>query len=186
MKKMTMEKESKFIEFKSRFSNARELTNGQKSEGILTLEPNEEGPPEHIHTKQIEYFEVLFGELTVKIEGQYIKLKIGDRTEIKKGLRHTYFNNTNEKVQAKFGYEPALNIQWMLDTLESSDHKNGGDWNKIPILETGFVLYNLRAEYRLSKLPFWLQDILFGTLSKLAQITGISNKIKLPQNLSKN
>lgn len=171
--------------FSSRFNNARELTNGQKSEGILTLEPFEKGPPEHIHINQTEYFEVMSGELIVKVKGESIKLKIGDRTEIANGDRHTYFNESNKKVVAKFGYEPALNIQWMLDTLEQGDSKNGGNWNKIPILETGFILFNLRKEYRLANLPFWLQDILFGTLSKIADLIGVSKKIDLPKNLIK-
>jgi quercetin dioxygenase-like cupin family protein len=167
--------------FKSRFTNARELTNGQKSEGFLSLEPFEKGPPEHIHTKQKEYFEVISGELTVQIEGKNIKLKAGEKTEILNGQRHTYFNESDKMVEAKFGYEPALHIQWMLDTLESNDAKNGGNWNKIPLFETSYVLFHLRKEYRLAALPFWVQDIIFGTLSKLYQVFGISKKIILPE-----
>jgi mannose-6-phosphate isomerase-like protein (cupin superfamily) len=176
-----MENSSKNKVFVSRFNNTRELTNGKKSEGILTLEPFEKGPPEHIHLKQMEYFEVISGELVVKVDGKSIKLKKGDRTDIKIAEKHTYFNETNEKVVAKFGYEPALNIQWLIDTMESGDKKNGGNWSKIPILETGFVLYYLKNEYRLAKLPFWLQDFLFGILSKLAKLTKTSDKIELPK-----
>jgi Cupin domain len=176
-----MQKTNENVMFKSRFTNAREISNGKLSEGFLSLEPNEKGPPEHIHLMQKEIFEVISGELTVLIEGERRKLKTGDKTEILKGQRHTYLNETDKKVEAKFGYEPALNIQWMLDTLESNDYKNGGNWNKIPLFETAFVLFHLRKEYRLAKLPFWAQDVLFGTLSKMAQMLGIKKKILLPK-----
>jgi quercetin dioxygenase-like cupin family protein len=169
--------------FKSRFTNARELTNGLKSEGLLTLEPLEQGPPEHIHLKQMEYFEVLTGALVVSVNGENKKLKVGERLEIQKGIKHTYFNETSEPMTAKFGYEPALNIEWLIDTMDSGERKNGGDWHKIPLLEQGFVLYYLREEYRLANLPFWLQDIVFGLLSKIAQFSGVSDKIKLPSGL---
>jgi mannose-6-phosphate isomerase-like protein (cupin superfamily) len=171
--------------FKSRFTNVSELTNGLKSEGLLTLEPNEKGPPVHIHMRQLEYFEVVSGELVVRIQGKNNTLKAGERIVINKAESHTYFNATNDKVTATFGYEPALNIQFLLDIFDSGDKKNGGNWNRFPILETGFVLYHFRKEYRLANLPFWLQDLVFGTLSKIAQITRIANKIDLPQNLLK-
>jgi mannose-6-phosphate isomerase-like protein (cupin superfamily) len=179
-----MDEKSRIKEFKSRFTDARETTQGQKSEGFLSLEPFEKGPPEHIHTKQTEYFEVLLGELSIKLEAKIFVLKEGEKIQIEKGQAHTYFNDTNEKVEARFTYEPALNIQWMLDTLESNDKKNGGDWNRIPIFETGYILFNLRDEYRLAKLPFWLQDVFFGTISTFAKILGISKKIKFPENLN--
>jgi quercetin dioxygenase-like cupin family protein len=172
--------------FKSRFGNLSELTKGQKSEGIMTLEPNEIGPPEHIHTQQLEYFEVISGELTVKVDGENIKLRKGEKVDIKKAVKHTYYNETNEIVIAKFGYEPSLNIEFLLDTFDKSEKKNGGDWNKIPILEIGFLLYSFRKEYRLAKLPFWTQDIVFGVLAKIARLTKVSDKIKLPQNLIDN
>jgi mannose-6-phosphate isomerase-like protein (cupin superfamily) len=175
-----MKNETPTTTFQSRFTNARELTNGQRSEGILTLEPNEKGPPEHIHTKQLEYFEVVSGELIVRVNGEDIRLKAGERTEISKSVRHTYFNDTDQKVVAIFGYEPALNIQYLLDTMEMGDKKNGGNWNEIPIFEIGYLLYHFRDEYRLAKLPFWLQDVVFGTFSRMAKITGISDKIRLP------
>jgi mannose-6-phosphate isomerase-like protein (cupin superfamily) len=169
--------------FVSRFTNAEQLTNGQKSEGLLTLKPLEKGPPEHIHTQQLEFFEVVSGALTVKVNGIDFLLKNGERIEIKKGDKHTYFNATNEAVVSKFGYEPALNIQFLLDSFDSGDSKNGGNWSKFPLLETGFLLYHFRHQYRLANLPFWLQDFVFGTLSKIAKWTKMSDKITLPQNL---
>jgi Cupin domain len=167
--------------FKSRFNNAREITNGLRSEGIMVLKPLEKGPPEHIHLLQTEFFEVIEGELIVKENGQDYTLKSGNRKEIIKGQKHTYFNATTENVTVKFGYEPALNIQFMLDIMEKGEAKNGGNWNKFPILETGYLLYNLRKEYRLANIPFWFQNIVFGILSTIAKLTGVSKKIELPE-----
>ena len=48
---------------KLEFNDAREVTRGQRSEGVLTLGPGRDGPGAHIHTQQVEGFEVLSGTL---------------------------------------------------------------------------------------------------------------------------
>ena len=50
---------------KIEFSDARERTRGRRSDGIITLGPGRDGPSAHIHTQQVEGFEVLSGTMVV-------------------------------------------------------------------------------------------------------------------------
>jgi len=51
-----------------------------------------EGPPLHIHIKQVETFHLIEGELTVQVGDQMIEAKPGDFILIPKGVVHTYVN----------------------------------------------------------------------------------------------
>ena len=167
---------------KLEFNDSRELTNGKRSEGKLTIQPGKKGPPPHIHIQQIEGFEVLNGSMVAIINGKETLLKKGETVIVKAGEAHTFRNGSNsEELVARFWYEPALNMEFMLQTLGESAMENGGDWAKAPILPTMYLLYKAREEYRIAGIPFRLQDVLLGAFAGLAKLTGVHKKISLPE-----
>lgn len=166
---------------KLEFNDARERTGGQRSEGILTLGPGNEGPPAHIHTRQVEGFEVLSGTLMLVAGGKAVTVRAGESFLVPAGEAHTFRNgDKTTPVVARFWYEPALNIEWMLQSLGEWAMDRGGDWKKAPLLPAAYVMFILRREYRLAGMPSWAQDVLLGSLAAVARITGQAKRVKRP------
>ena len=166
---------------KLEFNGAREATRGQRSEGILTLGPGREGPGAHIHTQQVEGFEVLSGTLVVVASGRSVTLQAGESYLVAAGEAHTFRNgDKTTPVVAKFRYEPALNIEWMLQSLGEWAMDRGGDWKNMPVLPAAYIMFILRREYRLAGMPSWAQDVLFGSLAALARVTGQAKRVRRP------
>ncbi|MFN8008894.1 MAG: cupin domain-containing protein [Terriglobia bacterium] len=164
---------------KFQFNDARERTSGQRSEGIVTLGPGRNGPRAHIHTRQVEGFEVLSGTLVVVAGGRSVTLQNGESFIVAPGETHTFRNGDKlTPVVAKFWFEPALKTEWMLQTMGAWAVERGGDWNKLPLLPTGYVLLIMRKEYRLAGIPFWVQDVLIGMLAGLAILTGQARRVQ--------
>lgn len=169
------------IDEKLEFNDVRERTGGQRSEGILTLGPGNEGPMAHIHTHQVEGFEVLSGSLVLVVGGTSVTLRAGESFVVPAGQVHKPRNDdTTTSVVAKFWYEPALNTEWMLQSMGEWAMERGGDWRKVPLVPTACLMFRLRGEYRLAGMPFWLQDVLFGILTVVAHITGQATRVGRP------
>ncbi|MFN8348727.1 MAG: cupin domain-containing protein [Spirosomataceae bacterium] len=172
---------------KLEFNRLREQTFGQRSEGIVTLSAGKKGPPAHVHTKQLEGFEVISGQMIAVVNGKQIIANAGDTVLVQAGEAHTFRNGSHsEPMVAKFWYEPALNIEWMLQTMGEDAMQNGGDWAKVPLLPTAYLMYQMRKEYRMAGMPFWLQDALLGLMAGIAKFTGAAKKYLLPETLSHN
>ncbi len=169
---------------KLEFNDTRERTSGQRSEGIMTFGPGRKGPGAHAHTKQLEGFEVISGLMVAVVNGKEVMARAGDTIIVQANEDHSFINgSTTEPLVAKFWYEPALNTEWMLHTLGQDAMKNGGDWEKVSLLPAMYVMYKMRHEYRLSGIPVWLQNIVFGIGAAIAKWTGAAKKIQLPEGL---
>jgi hypothetical protein len=172
---------------KLEFNQLREQTFGQRSEGILTMDAGKSGPPAHVHTQQLEGFEVISGQMIAIINGKEIIANTGDTVLVQAGEAHTFRNGSNsEPMVARFWYEPALNIEWMLQTMGEEAMQNGGDWAKVSLFSTAYLMYQMRKEYRIAGMPHWLQDALLGLLASIAKLTGASKKYQLPATLNHN
>ncbi|MBL7939259.1 MAG: cupin domain-containing protein [Flavobacteriales bacterium] len=166
------------------FNDARERSNGQRSEATLSLGPGNKGPGAHMHIGQEEGFKVLSGKLIVTIGKKEVTLGPGDNAVIRSGEAHNFRNaSSTERVEAEFWYEPALHIEWMLQSMGEDAMARGGDWKKAPILTVIHALWKMRKEYRLAGMPFWLQDALFGTFAFIARLTGAHKRWPLPEGL---
>lgn len=169
---------------KIEFNDARERTNGRRSEGVVTLAPGKKGPGAHQHTLQTEGFEIISGQMIAKVNGLEIVANPGDTVIVQPGETHTFDNGSaTEPLVAKFWYEPALNTEWMLQTMGEDAMKNGGDWDKMSLLPAMYIFYKMRREYRFAGMPAWLQDVLLGIGAGIARLTGAAKKVQLPESL---
>lgn len=64
----------------------------------VSLPPQGDGPPLHSHLTFTEEFEVLDGNLTVKVDKRTLNLGVGEKAFVLLGLNHTFTNTTNEPV----------------------------------------------------------------------------------------
>ncbi|MEO6733021.1 MAG: cupin domain-containing protein [Ferruginibacter sp.] len=65
------------------------------------IEPFAPGPPEHIHTDFDEVFEISNGELSMLVNGEVKKLRVGEKLHIPKGTPHKPFNETGDTIHTK-------------------------------------------------------------------------------------
>lgn len=170
---------------KIEFNDARERTNGQRSECLVTLQPGKKGPPPHIHIQQVEVFEVLIGRMLAVVNGKETTANVGETVVVQPGETHTFRNGSDtEPLVMKVYFEKALNIEWMLQTMGEEAMRKGGDWDKISAPLMMYIFFKMRREYRLAGIPFWLQDAIFGIGAAIAGLTGSAKKVQMPTDLA--
>jgi len=144
----------------------------------VRLAPGADGPPPHIHREQKEVFTITSGRVIAKVDGQTHTVAEGETFVVKPGQLHTFSNGSEtEPLVAHVAIEPALHFQWMLTEVAKSAIRAGGSWKDLPLLELAYIFYQVRDEYRVGGIPFWMQDIVFGALSRLAVLLGKTRAI---------
>jgi len=144
----------------------------------LRLSAGAMGPEPHAHLMQEETFTVTQGRLIVTMDGQEHVLEEGQSATVPQGSVHTFRNgHADRPMEAQVRVEPALHMEWMLHEMAVSAIRNGGDWKSLPLLEAGFVLHELRDEYRFAAMPAFIVRPLFALLHGLARLTGASKRI---------
>jgi quercetin dioxygenase-like cupin family protein len=68
-----------------------------------------DSPPVHIHPKATESYEVLSGVLEVKVEGEWKKVRAGEKHSVHPGTPHTFRNK--EPVELINVHKPALEYE---------------------------------------------------------------------------
>ena len=64
-------------------------------------------PLPHSHPSQEEHFEVLEGQLSVKLGGEKRVLNVGDTVDVPRGTVHTFWNSGGTTARAKWQVRPA-------------------------------------------------------------------------------
>ena len=96
----------------------------------VTYAPGGGPPPAHLHPGQDERFEVLAGELHVRLDGEKRVLRPGDTVDIPRGVVHQMWNPGEEPVRAVWETTPGgRTLDWFrtIDALhrEGRVAKNG-------------------------------------------------------------
>ncbi|MCC5908808.1 MAG: cupin domain-containing protein [Balneolaceae bacterium] len=144
----------------------------------LKIAPGKTGPLPHIHTVSDEGFEVVSGTLIIKIDGKESALKAGEKAVVKAGQVHTFKNGSDsEPVVVKGFIDPAHNFRWFIREMARSANERGGSWEDVSMIQAGYMLFLLRNEYRVGGIPFFMQNIIFGTLALLAKLSGQAKRI---------
>lgn len=144
----------------------------------VTLAPGKDGPPPHNHLVSDEKFEVISGSMICHINGKKIVLEAGESVIVKAGQVHTFKNGSKKEPLVVKGFiEPALNFRWMIRELAKSANERGGTWKDVSLLKAGYIFFQIRKEYRLGGIPFFLQTILFGLLAGISRLTGHSKSV---------
>src|SRR5437763_6163059 len=69
--------------------------------------PKEHKPLPHSHPSQDEHFEVLEGQLSVKLGGEKRVLNVGDTVDVPRGTVHTFWNSGGTTARARWQVRPA-------------------------------------------------------------------------------
>ena len=75
--------------------------------GIITLQPEREGPELHVHADEDDSFYILEGELTFIVEDDDVVAGPGTFVLVPPGVRHTFANRGNAVVRMVNVHAPA-------------------------------------------------------------------------------
>jgi quercetin dioxygenase-like cupin family protein len=120
-----------------------------------TWAPHSAVPPRHLHPLQEEHFEVLEGDLTVRVGQAGPRLvRAGKGISVPRGAAHAMWNAGAVPARAVWRITPALRTERLFREME------GG----MPVPRAARVFSAYTDEYRLA-VPFWLQRAAFAVLA---------------------
>ncbi|GAB3920866.1 cupin domain-containing protein [Larkinella terrae] len=155
------------------FVKTRADTNGRYLELISTYESHSKEPIPHYHPRQDEYFEVLQGELSVRLKGKLTTLQPGDTIHIERNTVHSMWNGTAEKTVISWKTVPAMDTEYLLElnTGLANDDKTNADG--VPdLLQVALMMNHYDHVFRVAKPPFFVQKVIFGILTPFARLLG--------------
>ncbi|GAB3823759.1 cupin domain-containing protein [Hymenobacter jeollabukensis] len=131
-------------------------------------------PAPHYHPAQEELFEVLQGQLTVRLDGELRHLRAGEQLRIRPGQVHSMWNEVDERATARWTTRPALRTEDLLETVFSLAQAGLVKADGAPgLLQAAVLLPAYDQEFRLARPPRWVQRVVFGLLRPLARLIGL-------------
>jgi mannose-6-phosphate isomerase-like protein (cupin superfamily) len=148
-------------------------TKGSFLEMIATYERKSLEPPTHYHPHQEEYFEIISGELTIRMNGEIEVLGPGHQLYIAKNTSHALWNNTTKPTVVRWKVVPALETERFLETLTGLANEGKTAANGKPgLLQIALTANRFANVFRLHRPPYFIQRILFFLLTPFAYLMG--------------
>lgn len=94
-----------------RFLRTAADTDGELVEVEATYEKRSAGPPDHLHPSQEERFQVLEGEVRVRVSGREQSLGPGQQLTLAPGTVHTMWNPSGQAARLIWQTRPALGTE---------------------------------------------------------------------------
>lgn len=144
---------------------------------LLELEaewaPREHRPLPHSHPSQDEHFEVLEGELSVKLGSETRVLHAGDTVDVPRRTVHAFWNSGGTVARAKWQVRPAQRTEDFFQSvhkLRADGHrsKNGLD------LPAGALVAREFSNEFTPALPQVARSLLLPVLARWARLRGYS------------
>jgi len=148
-------------------------TDGRLVLGEMVLPPGGFVTAEHVHPNQEERYEILAGQLHVRIDGRQRTVGSGDRVVVPVGKPHVWWNAGQDVVRFRCEVTPALRFETLIETLFglASDGKTNDKGLPNP-LQMAVLMRAYRQEVRLARPAPAVQDLLFGPLALVGRVMG--------------
>ena len=105
--------------FRLRLVRTAAETGGEVLEMEASYAGNGQWPPEHLHPRQLERFEVLEGAVRAIIDGNERRYGTGEKFEVPSATPHTM--TADEPARLRWEVTPALRTAEMFEALYESD-----------------------------------------------------------------
>lgn len=92
-------------------------TNGEAFQFQWTLKPDGVMPFAHRHMRQTETFEVVAGEMTVRVDGRDVVVRPGETIVVPMGATHQPRCTSVDPLVARVTFRPALHAETTLETI---------------------------------------------------------------------
>lgn len=145
-------------------------TDGKLVEADFLLEAGGAVAAAHVHPYQTETFEVLEGEVLIRIGSEEILAVPGTRYVAPPGVPHRMLNHSGRDARLLSSAAPAMRMDELLETLWglASDGRTNRFGHPNP-LRAAAIAAEFRDEFRLAWPPTWVQDLIFRPLLPLAR-----------------
>jgi quercetin dioxygenase-like cupin family protein len=156
-----------------RFIQTAKDTQGQLLEMESSWKPFSKEPAPHFHPRQEETFTVISGEITVRINGEVIRLAAGEQLFIPKNTVHSMWNSSAAKAVVNWKVAPALETEDLLETATglANDGKTNKDGTP-SLLQAALLMERYKEEFRLAKPSPFIQTLVFTSLRPFAMMAG--------------
>ena len=156
-----------------KFIRVSKDTEGKLLEMNATFPPKSDPPPLHYHPKQTECFRVISGTLTVNVRGNILILKQGEMLKIEPNIRHSMWNESTNKTIVNWQVRPALQTEYLLETLTGLANDNRTNALGLPtLLQRVITARKYQNSFILAKPAYYIQKILFAILTPIALLNG--------------
>lgn len=136
-------------------------------------QPDDIGPPYHVHPRQEERFHVLEGTLAFRVGGEERRLGPGDEVVVPPNTPHTYWNPDTQPVRFTSEHRPALGFERFITTLYDLDFDGKSNAKGLPkLLQLMVMLRSRRGEEFIAGPPRIAQRIGATVLGTLGSIVG--------------
>ena len=138
-----------------------------------TYQPHSTEPTPHFHPQQEEYFKVLAGSISVRLNGELKVLHAGDTLNIPPNQVHSMWNHSEEKAVVNWQVQPAMDTEYFLEMgmglAQAGKVKSNGMPN---LLQSVVLVTRFKQVYRLTKPGPIIQKIVFSILAPFARLMG--------------
>lgn len=153
--------------------------------GILEMEtvymPFSAEPPVHYHPYQEEYFQVLQGELTVRLNGEVKIYREGAVIHIRQNVKHSMWNTGFKAALVSWKVLPAMDTEDFLRTMTWLSNNGETNAKGVPPLPSMiFLLKKYRKIFRLNKPPMLVLRILYVLFIPAFFLLGYKQKFNNP------
>lgn len=136
-------------------------------------QPDDIGPPRHLHPHQQEEYRVIDGELTIEMDGDEQVLGAGESIVVPPGTPHTFHNAGTRPVRFTSEHTPALNWERFITTLYDLDYDGRCNKKGLPKpLQLFTTLSERRGEEYLIGPPRLVQHLLAVVLGRVGRMLG--------------
>ena len=149
-------------------------TNGELLEMISTYDAYTKEPASHYHPYQDEFFEVLEGKVSLRIDGRLLILQQGDTMHIEKNQVHAMWNPTDSRSMINWKVMPAMNTEHLLETVAGLAADGKINEKGMPgILQVALIFKKFSSVFRLARMPYLAQTLLFAVLAPFSSLKGL-------------
>ncbi len=149
-------------------------TDGELFEIEFVVEPGDWTAPDHIHLRQEECFEIISGELRLRVAGNEELLTAGSTRVLPPRTSHNIRNEGPGEARLRLQLRPALRIEgYLRNSWRSANEGSKRRWGAPSMLELAVIQREYPDEFfYLSRLPVGLQRAVFAALAPLGRATG--------------
>jgi len=148
-------------------------TNGERVVVETFVEPNGAVAAAHVHPAQEELFEVLAGELELRLGKQTLVAKAGDRVLVPAGTPHRFRNVGEETAHFVCEVTPALGFEQLIETMFSLAEDGKVNRKGMPNpLRLAVIAKHHFGDVQLPFPPAWLQRLGLALGAPLGRLLG--------------
>jgi quercetin dioxygenase-like cupin family protein len=138
--------------------------------------------PDHVHPRQEERFEVLSGNLGLRVDGVEGVHGAGEVIVVPAGSPHAAWNAGDGDVHVLVDFRPALRTEIAFETLAGLAQDGKTNQAGVPRnpLRLALVLRHFEQEIYFVRPPLAVQRVIFGALARVGRLLGYRAEYPYP------